>query len=91
MKNQLEQSPDTFVHRHLSQLKILTRLLEHELGTAKGATLTMDRELSENLLDLLEIFIDDVDAKHGAKRDREAARRHRSTGPLGRYPGGGRD
>ena len=72
MKNQLEQSPDTFVHRHLSQLKILTRLLEHELGTAKGSTITMDRELAENLLDLLDIFIDDVEAKQGGRREREA-------------------
>ena len=59
------------MQRHLAQLKILTRLWEHELGGGKGATVQLDRELAENLLDTLEIFIDDLEERGGAKRERE--------------------
>ena len=51
-----------FVSRHLSQLKIVTRLFEHELDAAKGDSVAFDRELVESVLDTLEIFIEDVDA-----------------------------
>ncbi|MCC6782003.1 MAG: hypothetical protein IT457_04095 [Planctomycetes bacterium] len=57
-----------FVHRHLSQLKVLSRLLEHELDASKGsAEVTLDRELFENLLDTVEIFVEDVEREHGGR------------------------
>ncbi|MBI5849989.1 MAG: hypothetical protein HZB39_02955 [Planctomycetes bacterium] len=64
--------PDTgttkFVHRHLSQLKVLSRLLEHELDASKGsAEVTLDRELFENLLDTVEIFVEDVERENGGR------------------------
>lgn len=63
-----------FVGRHLSQLKVLSRLLEHELEAAKGAReITMDRHLIENILDTLEIFTDDVETVSGVSRDRAKA------------------
>ena len=61
-----------FVGRHLSQLKILARLLEHELEAAKGAReVTIDRVLIENALDTLEIFTDDCETITGSSRDRK--------------------
>ena len=71
MKKQLDQSMDAFVVRHLSQLKILVRLIEHEMVSAKGQSLNLDRELAENLLDLLEIFIDDMDVRTEGKVERD--------------------
>ncbi|MBM3974743.1 MAG: hypothetical protein FJ301_11650 [Planctomycetes bacterium] len=63
-----------FVGRHLSQLKVLARLLEHELEAAKGSReVTVDRHLIENILDTLEIFTDDVEAVSGVSRDRAKA------------------
>lgn len=60
-----------FVGRHLSQIKVLARLLEHELEAAKGAReVTMDRHLVENVLDSLEIFVDDCETASGVTRDR---------------------
>ena len=60
-----------FVGRHLSQLKILARLMEHELEAAKGGReVTIDRHLVENVLDTLEIFVDDCETASGAPRDR---------------------
>jgi hypothetical protein len=51
-----------FMRRHVSQLKVLARLLEHELDAAKGSQdMSLDRELGESILDTLEIFIEDVD------------------------------
>ena len=59
MRKQLDQSTDSFVRRHLSQLKILARLVEHEIeGSKQGPSITLDRDLAESLLDLLEIFVD---------------------------------
>ena len=49
------------VRRHASQLKVLARLLEHELDASQGKDLVLDRELSENILDTIEIFIEDID------------------------------
>ncbi len=61
-----------FVGRHLSQLKILARLLEHELEAGKGGReVTMDRHLIENILDTLEIFTDDCENVSGFSRDRQ--------------------
>lgn len=63
-----------FVSRHLSQLKILCRMLEHELETAKGGReVTMDREVVESALDTLEIFVDDCESAAGSARDRKSA------------------
>ncbi len=53
---------DRFVQRHLSQLKVLTRLMEHEIDLCKDASeVTFDRDLTENMLDTIEIFIEDVE------------------------------
>jgi len=72
MRSQLDQSFDSFVSRRLSQLKVLSRLIEHELMAGKpGQALTLDRELGENLLDLLEVFIEDNESRAGGKRERE--------------------
>ena len=64
-----------FVHRRMSQLKILSRLLEHELDAAKGAKdISLERGLLEDTLDTLEIFIEDVEgASGGAMRSRQSA------------------
>lgn len=71
MENKTEVNVGKFVGRHLSQLRILSRLLEHELEAAKGAReVTIDRNLIENVLDTLEIFTDDCDAVTGSSRDR---------------------
>ena len=55
------ESSSQFTRRHLSQLKILSRLFEHELELAKGEEVILDKALVENALDTLEIFIEDVD------------------------------
>ena len=73
MEAKSEVNLPKFVARHLSQLKILSRLLEHELEAAKGAReVTMDRHLIENVLDTLEIFTDDCESVTGT-RDRAKA------------------
>ena len=72
MRKQVDQSTESFVHRHLSQLKVLTRLWEHELeGAKQGGAVTIDRELADNLMDLLEIFVEDLESVAGKRRDRE--------------------
>lgn len=64
-----------FVHRHLSQLKVLSRLLEHELDSSKGSPeVTLDRELFENLLDTVEIFVEDVERENGGRSATPAAK-----------------
>ena len=63
-----------YVHRRISQLKILTRLLEHELDSAKGAKdISLERGLLEDTLETLEIFIEDVDGASGGARSRPQA------------------
>ena len=63
-----ETGTTKFVHRHLSQLKLLARLLEHELDASKGAAeVALDRELFENLLDTVEIFVEDVERENGGR------------------------
>ncbi len=58
-----------FVGRHLSQLKVLSRMLEHELEAAKGgAEVTIDRDVVESALDTLEIFVDDCETLTGGGR-----------------------
>jgi hypothetical protein len=71
METKTEVNLNKYVGRHLSQLKILSRLLEHELEAGKGAReVTMDRHLIENMLDTLEIFTDDCESVTGSSRDR---------------------
>ena len=71
METKPEANVGKFIGRHLSQLKIVSRLLEHELDAAKGAReVTIDRHLVENVLDTLEIFVDDCESASGAPRDR---------------------
>ena len=71
METKSEVNVPKFVGRHLSQLKILSRLLEHELEAAKGAReVTIERGMLENVLDTLEIFTDDCESVSGVSRDR---------------------
>ena len=64
----------TFVRRHVSQLKVLARLFEHEMDAAQGGKdIVIDRELGENILDTLEIFIEDVDGGAREKRTQQQA------------------
>ena len=74
MKKELDGSLGGYLHRHLSQLKLLSRLVDHELGAAKPANdITLDRELVENLLDCVEIFVEDmsvVESAGGSNRQR---------------------
>jgi len=73
METKPEVNVGKFVGRHLSQLKILTRLLDHELDATKGAReITLDRGLVENIIDTLEIFTDDCEGVSGGAGDRAA-------------------
>ena len=68
MEKQVDGNIGSFVHRRMSQLKVLARLVEHEIGTQKGnQDVTLDRALAENVLDTLEIFIDDFEIARGGK------------------------
>lgn len=69
METKPEPTVTKFVGRHLSQIKILSRLLEHELDAAKGnREVTIDRHLVENVLDTLDIFVDDCEGAAGIQR-----------------------
>ncbi len=58
--------------RRLSQIKVLARLVEHELATAKSSKdVTLDREIAENILDTLEVYIDDFESAPTSKRNRQ--------------------
>jgi hypothetical protein len=71
METKPEVNVSKFVGRHLSQIKILSRLLEHELEAAKGGReVTIDRQMLESVLDTLEIFTDDCEGVAGVARDR---------------------
>ena len=73
MESKPEVNVGKFVGRHLSQLKILTRLLDHELDASKGAReITLDRDLIENVIDTLEIFTDDCEGVSGGNTERAA-------------------
>ena len=72
-----KQTPEAgaFVHRHLSQLKIVSRLLELELDGSEGREVSLDREVVESLLDTVEIFIEDLESDSGAApRTREGGK-----------------
>ena len=74
MKKQLDTSTDAYVVRHLSQLKMMVRLVEHELAAVKpGANPNLDRDLVESILDVVEIFVDDVETKARPKGERKVA------------------
>lgn len=71
MDNKSEVNVGKFVGRHLSQLKLTSRVLEHELDAAKGnREVTIDRHLIESVLDVLEIFVDDCENVSGTSRER---------------------
>lgn len=68
MDKQIESNISTFAHRRLSHVKLVARLLEHELASGKGTKdVTIERDLVENLLDTLEMFIEDLDEAHSGK------------------------
>lgn len=54
------ESGPAYTRRHLSQLKILSRLLEHELELAKGDEVVIEKSLLESSLDLIDIFVEDI-------------------------------
>lgn len=67
MEKQADSNIGSFVHRRMSQVKVLSRLLEHELSSSKGQELTLDRCLVENVLDTIEIFVEDFEVARGGK------------------------
>jgi hypothetical protein len=72
MENKPEGNVSKYVGRHLSQLKLMTRLMEHEVDAAKGGReVAVDRHLMENMIDTLEIFIEDCELASGTQRDRK--------------------
>ncbi|HLQ37616.1 MAG TPA: hypothetical protein VK348_07435 [Planctomycetota bacterium] len=74
METKPEVNVSKFVSRHLSQLKIITRVLEHELDAAKGGReVAIDRSLLESVLDTVDIFVDDCDNVSGGQRERQRA------------------
>ena len=81
MEKQVDGNIGSFVHRRMSQLKVLSRLMEHEISASKGQDVVLDRGLTENLLDTLEIFIDDFEIARGGKaREKRGARRVEAPG-----------
>ena len=69
MENKPEGNVGKYVGRHLSQLKLMTRLMEHEVDSAKGGReVAIDRHLVENMIDTLEIFIEDCEVASGGQR-----------------------
>ena len=67
----MEKSPDNagkVTHRRLSALKVLSKLMEHELDLGKSdKEVTLNRHLAENMLDTLELFIEDFEEVYGIK------------------------
>ena len=83
MEKQADGTLGNFVHRRVSQIKILTRLLAHELDAAKGEEIIMERELLTNVLDALEIYVDDFQSVRGGKgRDRDRGRKQSDEKPV---------
>lgn len=80
MEGKNEVNLNKYVGRRLSQVKVLTRLLETELEQAKGGReLTVDRQMIEQVLDVLEIFIEDCDGATGGQRDRAKVEQNKPT------------
>jgi len=70
MEPKSEVNVAKYVGRRIAQLRIIARLMEHELEAAKGAReVQMDRQLVESMLDSLEVFVDDCESVSGT-RDR---------------------
>lgn len=59
---------DTFVQRRVSQLKLVARLVEHQLGEGETADVTFDREIVESMLDTMEILIEELDSGRSAEQ-----------------------
>lgn len=73
MEAKSEVNVAKYVGRRISQLRLVARLMEHELEAAKGAReVMMDRQLLESVLDTLEVFVDDCESVSGG-RDRSKA------------------
>jgi hypothetical protein len=73
MEGKNEVNLNKYVGRRLSQVKVLTRLLETELEQAKGGReVTIDRQVLEQVLDVLEIYVEDCETVTGGQRDRKA-------------------
>ena len=71
MEPKSEVNVAKYVGRRIAQLRIIARLMEHELEAAKGAReVQMDRQLVESMLDTLEVFVDDCESVSGTSRDR---------------------
>jgi hypothetical protein len=74
MEKQVDGSIGNYTHRRLAHLKVISRLIEHELSGAKGSKdLSMERDLVENVLDTLEMFIEDFEDMHGGRTGTRAA------------------
>ncbi len=69
MDTKTDAGTSKFVHRHLSQIKVLSRLMEHELDAANGREVTIDREIVESVLDTLEIFVEDLEGSASSPRE----------------------
>ena len=61
MEKQAEAGAGTVAHRRLSQIKVIARLIEFELESAKGKEVTLDRDMLGNVLDTLEIYVEDFE------------------------------
>jgi hypothetical protein len=74
MEKTIDGGIGSFVSRRISHLKILSRLLEHELDATKSAKdVTLDRDIVESMLETVENFVEDFEDNHkdgGPKRDR---------------------
>ncbi|MHC4514241.1 MAG: hypothetical protein ACYTGW_05850 [Planctomycetota bacterium] len=76
MEKQGDGNLGNFMHRRIAQIKVATRLLEHEVDAAKGNDVTLDRDLLTSMLDVLEIYVDDFTRARGGtvrERGRKAA------------------
>ncbi|GEM_PF-1540357 len=62
------ESQGAVARRRLSQIKVLSRLLEHELELAKGEEVVLDKDLMENTLDVLELFIEEAEGASGLRQ-----------------------
>ena len=69
MEKQQDQNIGSFVQRRIAQVKVISRLIEHELTAAKGnKDVTLQRELVENLLDMLEVYVEDFERSNGSEQ-----------------------
>ena len=67
MEKQVDGNIGSFVQRRMSQMKVLARIFEHEVNSAKGQDVVLDRGLAESMLDSLEIYVDDFEIARGGK------------------------